>query len=72
MMFSGCQLGNNRRGVWMRHLPGLISEAGNRSRSLGAFLPQMGSEVLDAGHLIGHAGSESRAGASKETLRIYV
>ena len=48
----------------MRHLPGhIISEAGNRIRSLGACLPQMGSEVLDAGLLIGHAVSESRAEA---------
>lgn len=72
-MLSGCQLGDNKRGVWMCHLPGLIiSEAGNRIRSLGACVPQMGSEVLDVGLLIGHAVSESRAGASKEMHRMYV
>ena len=51
----------------MRHLPGLVfSEAGNRSRSLEAFLPQMGSEVLDAGHLIDRLCQKAEQGLPKK------
>lgn len=57
----------------MRQVPRLIiSEAGNRNCSLGACLPQMGSEVLDAGLLIGHAVSESGAEAPNTMHRMYV
>jgi hypothetical protein len=46
----------------MRHLLELsISEAGNRIESTRDCLPQMGSEVLDAGFLIRYAVSECGA-----------
>lgn len=58
----------------MRQIPGLVvvSEAGNRIQSWRGCLPQTGSEVLDAGLLIGHTVSESRAEASNTRHRMPV